>query len=274
MNSSVPFLEVCGITKTFKQKNNTVEALKPISFKLQEAEILAIIGESGSGKSTLLKLLTGLERTTNGTVNLLGKDITRLRGKGSKHIYQNMQMIFQNPVASFNPRRKLRSSIIENMRQLRPSLSSVECTYEIDRLLEKVGIPSNLADRYPQHLSGGQCQRIAIARALSIQPKILLCDEITSALDVLVQAQVMDLLRELSRDLGIAIVFVSHDLSLTCNFCERVIVMHQGYCVETGSTNEIIDNPKHTYTKQLLAASIDPITSLETERVIFRHQII
>lgn len=274
MNKLEALLEVCAVRKSFKKKSNTVEALKPLSFKLSSSEILGVIGESGSGKSTLLKLLSGLEAPTSGKINLLGKDINQLRGKESQHIFKNMQMIFQNPTASFNPRHRLRTSILENMRQLRPSLTTTEYNYEIDRLLERVSISTNLVDRYPHHLSGGQCQRIAIARALSTQPKILLCDEITSALDVLIQAEVMALILELSSELGIAIIFVSHDLALTCNLCKNIIVLQEGYCVETGSMLEIVKSPKQLYTKQLLAAAKDPIASLNNERIISMSQSI
>lgn len=265
MNSPEPLLKVQGISKTFKRNKHTVAALKPTTLQLFEGEILGVIGESGSGKSTLLKLLTGLEQPTDGNVQLLGRDITHLRGKGAEYIYQNIQMVFQNPIASFNPRRKLRTSILENMRRLRPSMSLKACNQEIDKLLERVKILPGLADRYPHHLSGGQCQRIAIARALSIQPKILLCDEITSALDVLVQAEVIQLLQELNRELGVTIIFVSHDLSLTCNFCERVMVMYQGQCIEHGMAQALVKDPKEAYTRTLMAMSKDLVTILTRE---------
>lgn len=263
---TVPLLEVSGISKKFSKKNRVIDALKPCSFNLSQGEILGIIGESGSGKSTILKILSSLESPTQGYVKLLGKETTNLHGKSKKYIYQNIQMIFQNPVGSFNPRKKLRSSILENLQCLCPSLSLVEQNHRIDSLLEKVGINPDLANRYPYNLSGGQCQRIAIARALSVHPKILLCDEITSALDVLTQAYVIELLLEFSREFNIAIIFVSHDLSLACNFCKNAMVMYQGVCVEMESVGKLFKNPKHWYTKQLIAAALDPVTYLKQQK--------
>jgi len=268
MSNTEVLLEVSEIAKRFHQKNDVVDALKPLSFSLSQRENLGIIGESGSGKSTLLKLLIGLISPTSGQVKLLGNDITGLRGKSARDIYRNMQMVFQNPSGSFNPRKKLRSSILENMRQLCPVSSTAEYDYEIDRFLEKVGISPELADRYPHNLSGGQCQRIAIVRALLVKPKILLCDEITSALDVIAQARVIDLLLEMGRELEIAILFVTHDLSLASNFCENMIVLHQGGCVEAGNTSELICNPIHSYTKQLIKSFIEPLTSLEQKNTV------
>ena len=268
MNDSIPLLDVCSIMKQFKKKSTIVEALKPLSFTVSKGEILGVVGESGSGKSTLLRLLTRLDSPTGGQINLYGKDIVKLHGKDTQDVYRNIQMIFQNPAGSFNPRRKLRSSIIENMQRLLPYASKAEHNLEIDRLLERVGISVDLADRYPHNLSGGQCQRVAIARALSTKPRILLCDEITSALDVSAQARVIKLLLEFNKELGVAIIFVSHDLSLACNFCENVMVLYRGSCVESGNSGKIVNDPNHVYTKELLASVIDPIDFLERKRSI------
>lgn len=265
-----PLLEVLEVSKKFSKKNRVVDALKSCSFTLSHGEILGIIGESGSGKSTILKILSKLEQPTSGKVKLFGREISHLHGKSTKYVYQNIQMIFQNPIGSFNPRKKMRSSILENMKNLCPSLSFSERNRRIDTLLEKVGINPDLADRYPHNLSGGQCQRIAIARALSVQPKVLLCDEITSALDVLAQARVIRLLLNFSQEFDISIIFVSHDLSLTCNFCKNVMVMYQGNCVENGEANDLFKNPKHWYTKQLIEASLDPIVYLEQKNSEFK----
>lgn len=256
-------LKVESISKTFKSNKGAVAALKPTSIELHHGEILGIIGESGSGKSTLLKLLAGIEQTQTGYIRLLGNDITHLNRKESKYIYQQMQMVFQNAVASFNPRQKIRKTILENMKCLRPSLSLKECNEELDQLLERVSVSPELVNRYPHQLSGGQCQRIAIARALVIQPKILLCDEITSALDVLVQADVIELLKKLNKELGITIIFVSHGLSLTCKFCTRVMVMKSGECVEEGTAEKIAKVPEVAYTKTLMNSSKDLLTIIE-----------
>lgn len=262
MITSQTLLKVEGISKTFIRKDASVAALKSTTFQLRKGELLGVIGESGSGKSTLLKLLTGIEVPTAGRVTLLGRDITQLQGSNAQYIYQNIQMVFQHPGASFNPRQKMRTSIIENMKRLRPTMTKTACNQEIDSLLKRVKILPELVDRYPHQLSGGQCQRIAIARALSVKPQILLCDEVTSALDVLVQAQVIELLQELNKELGIAIVFVSHDLSLTCKFCKQVMVMYQGQCIERGRVKTVIEEPKEAYTKNLLGLSSDLATAL------------
>lgn len=257
-------LQVNELSKIYKKNKHDYVALKDMNFQLFEGEILGVIGESGSGKSTLLKLLTGLELPTVGSVKLYECELTKLISKERRYIYEHMQMIFQNPMGSFNPRRRVRASILENMRSMRPNLSLEMCNQSIDKLLERVHIKDELADQYPSQLSGGQCQRMAIARALAVQPKILLCDEITSALDVLVQAEVMNLLQELNQDLGITIIFVSHDLSLTCNFCHRVMVMYKGTCIEEGQADRIINNPKESYTKDLLSGSKDVTSSLKS----------
>lgn len=264
MDYSNPLIQVKGLSKNYKKNKRSHMALKDMNFQLFEGEILGVIGESGSGKSTLLKLLTGLELPTEGSLKLYNRELVTLKGTERRYIYEHMQMIFQNPMGSFNPRRRVRASILENMRSMRPNLSLEACNQAINKLLARVHIKAELADQYPSKLSGGQCQRMAIARALAVQPKILLCDEITSALDVLVQAEVMNLLQELNKELGITIIFVSHDLSLTCNFCHRVMVMYKGTCIEEGQADRIINNPKEAYTKDLLSGSKDIASSLKS----------
>lgn len=258
-------LEVKHLSKNYEKKDRLVDALKPIDFSLSKGQIMGLIGESGSGKSTILKLLTGLEKPTAGKIWLLGKEITNLTGKDAIYIYQHVQMIFQNPITSFNPRKKLSISLLENMQQLCQSLSFSEQKQRMDELLTMVGISKELTDRYPHQLSGGQCQRLAIARALSVRPKVLLCDEVTSALDVSAQARVIHLLSTLNKELGIAIIFVSHDLSLASSFCHYIMVLRQGECIESGETKEIFYQPKQLYTKQLLQAVIDPETYLNSK---------
>lgn len=246
-------LEGSSLSKIYHTKSGDIEALKPLNFSLGQSEILGIIGESGSGKSTLLKLLTGLEKPSTGEILLNGKPMSHQRKKGRFEMYQNMQMIFQNPKASFNPRRKIKTSILENMKRLRPHMTQKSCETELEALVEKVGLEARLLEQYPQNLSGGQCQRFAIARALAVKPKILLCDEITSALDVLVQEQVIGLLMALSRSMGLSLIFVSHNIALSSTFCDSLMVMKNGICVEAGSTQEVIQGPNNSYTKHLLS---------------------
>lgn len=273
MNQSNVLLEVENLSKVFKKKNNSFEALVSVDLRLTKGEILGIIGESGSGKSTLLKIIVGLLTPTIGKVVLLGKDITGYRGERSKYIYQNIQMVFQNPIGSFNPRRTLRDSILENIRQLCPQLPKQEHNNKIDYLLDKVGILPDLVNRYPHSLSGGQCQRVAIARALAVEPKILLCDEVTSALDVSAQASVMNLLSKLTKEMGISIIFVSHDLSLAYHLCDRIMVMNKGVCVESGKTKEIFNNPSNQYTRVLVESAVDPISLLSSRKELRTFKI-
>lgn len=256
-------IEAIEISKKYRRQKNVIEALKPLSLHVKKSEIVGVVGESGSGKSTLLKLLSGLEAPSTGKVLVNGKSLNLHLRKNRRQICQTVQMIFQNPQASFNPNFTMKEAILDNMRRLRPMLSTAQCVNEMESLMAKVGLTSDLAIRYPNQLSGGQCQRFAMVRALVVKPKILLCDEMTSALDVLVQAQVVDYLLKLSREMAISIIFVTHDLALASNFCNRLMVMRDGMCLEQGPTHEVIFTPNSPYTKQLIALGGDTKPILE-----------
>lgn len=238
------------LTKTFISGKKALTAVDDTSFELEQGECLGIVGESGSGKSTIAKMITHLESITEGRVILKGKDITHVKGKELREIYQDMQMVFQMPMESFDPRCTLGDGIGESLRNM--GLSRAETRRKVAELLEKCGLEKEYADRYPHQVSGGQCQRAAIARALAVNPSILICDEATSALDVTVQKQILELLIELKQKENLSFILICHDLALVQAFCDRVLVLYHGKTVECGTLDEIINHPKMDYTKKLI----------------------
>lgn len=238
------------LTKTFISGKKTLTAVDDVSFELKQGECLGIVGESGSGKSTIAKMLTHLESITDGKVILKGKDITNIKGKELREIYRDIQMVFQMPMESFDPRCTLGDGIGESLRNM--GISRTETRRKVEELLERCGLEKEYADRYPHQVSGGQCQRAAIARALAVNPSILICDEATSALDVTVQKRVIDLLQNLQENKNLSYVFICHNLALVQQFCDRVIVMKDGRVVEEGTPDKVIQNPKEEYTKMLV----------------------
>ena len=248
-----PILKVDGLTKVFTRKGHPdFTAVRSVSFQLMPGECLGIIGESGSGKTTLVNLITRLLDATEGSIILDGEDITKAGGKELRRAYQKMQMVFQTPTESFDPRRRLGDGIGESLRN--HGMSRAETKAEVARLLEQCGLTPDFAGRYPHEVSGGQCQRAAIARALAIRPKLLICDEATSALDVTIQQEILQLLNDLRWQHGsnLSILFICHDIALVQQFCNRVLVMYKGEIVEQGAPDEIIHNPKDDYTKRLI----------------------
>ena len=243
-------LEVKNISKTYGTGEATVHALKDATFSVPKGEFVAVVGESGSGKSTIARMLTHLEPVTDGQIFLKGKDITHARGKTLRDIYQDIQMVFQMPMESFDPRRTLGDGIGESLRNM--GISHRETRERVENLLEKCGLEKEFADRYPHQVSGGQCQRAAIARALAVDPEILICDEATSALDVTVQKQILELLIELKEKENLSFLLICHDLALVQALCDKVLVLYHGKTVEYGSPDEIIDHPKMDYTKRLI----------------------
>lgn len=244
-------LEAEHLTKIFTQRGKEpFKAVDDVSFVLKEGESLGIVGESGSGKSTLAKMLTRLIDITEGTLKFNGNDITRLKQSQLREVYGNIQMIFQNPVGSFNPRRTLGDGIGESLRNR--GMKKTETEKRVAELLEQCGLDREYAKRYPHEVSGGQCQRAAIARALAVNPRVLICDEATSALDVTIQKQIMELLQELKEKQGLSFIFICHNLALVQMFCDRVLVLYEGKVVEGGTPDEIINCPKMEYTKNLI----------------------
>jgi len=246
-----PILKVEALTKTFSGQRE-IAAVNGISFELFPGECLAIIGESGSGKTTALNMISRLTDVTAGSIFLEGQEITHRKGKQLREVYRQMQMVFQTPTDSFDPRRTLGDGIGESLRNV--GLTRKETQKRVEALLEKCGLPGEFANRYPHQVSGGQCQRAAIARALAIEPKLLICDEATSALDVTVQKEIISLLNELRKQRGknLSILFICHDISLVQQFCDRVLVMYRGEIVEEGTPDAVIRAPKNDYTKRLI----------------------
>lgn len=248
-----PILKVENLTKVFSRSGqDDFTAANGVSFALSSGECLGIIGESGSGKTTLVNLITRLLDATDGKILLDGEDITHLKGNELRRVYRKMQMVFQNPTDSFDPRRTLGDGIGESLRNA--GMSRKETRAEVNRLLEACGLSTEFAKRYPHQVSGGQCQRAAIARALAVKPKLLICDEATSALDVTVQKEILSLLNDLRSQQGdnLSILFICHDISLVQQFCDRVVVMYHGSIVEQGTPDAVIGHPRNTYTKRFI----------------------
>lgn len=246
-----PVLRVRDLTKVFKKAGQEdFTAVDHVSFDLMPGECLGIIGESGSGKTTIVNMITRLLEPSEGTIELEGRDITKIKGRELRNAYSRLQMVFQTPTESFDPRHKLGCGIGEILRN--NGWSRAESDKEAVRLLKLCGLPEEFADRLPHQVSGGQCQRAAIARAIAIKPKVLICDEATSALDVTIQKEIIALLTSLREELGLSILFICHDIALVQQFCDRVLVLYHGKVVEEGIPDDVIRDPKDEYTKRLI----------------------
>jgi len=229
-------------------------AVKDVSFTLPRGKTLGVVGESGSGKTTVGLTLLRLHRATGGSAHFDGRDLFSLSDREYAAYKRRIQIIFQNPYASLNPRFTVGQILLEPMRIHGIGASEHERTKTVQGLLERVGLPAQAFHRYPHEFSGGQRQRIAIARCLTMKPEILVCDESVSALDVSVQAQVLNLLQDLQDEYKLSYIFISHDLSVVRYIADRVMVMHQGSVVEMADSDELYRNPRHPYTQSLLAA--------------------
>lgn len=257
ISSLVPALEVNGLTVKFPVRGGVFSkvqsyftAVDNVSFALPQGKILSIVGESGCGKSTLVKALVGLNPIASGSFKIFGEAAGQ-GGKGTR-IADVMQMVFQDPFSSLNPRQTV--SEILTAPVVARGLSFDEAEKRARELLDRVSIPDGALDKFPHEFSGGQRQRLCIARSLMVRPKILLCDEVTSALDVSVQAQILHLLNDLRNDLGLSIVFISHDMQVVRALSDEVLVMYFGKVVERGNADEVLTNPQNDYTKKLLAS--------------------
>lgn len=238
------------LKKVYTSGKKTFTAVDDVSFELKKGQCLGIVGESGSGKSTLARMLIGLEDMTEGRVILQGKDITDLNAKEMRKVYRDIQMVFQMPMESFDPRRTLGDGIRESLRNM--GMNFREAEKRAEELLVRCGLTPEFAARYPHEVSGGQCQRAAIARALAVSPSVLICDEATSSLDVTVQKQILKLLLKLKEKEKLSLLMISHDLALLQAFCDEVLVLCQGKTVEKGTPDEIINHPCSEYTRILI----------------------
>ena len=255
--TKAPVLEIQTLTKIYTDKNflgkqSKLTALSKVSLSLFEGECLGIVGESGCGKSTLGKCIIQLEKQTSGTLNYLGESVEKSLSKNPLAYRKSVQMIFQDPASALNPRMKIGAALVEVMKVHGIGNSAFERRKKAEELLCKVGLKATHYHRYPHEFSGGQKQRIGIARALAVEPKIIICDESVSALDVSVQAQVLNLLNELKEDCSLSFLFISHDLSVVKHFCDRIIVLKDGKIVEKGFAEDVFENPKSAYTKSLI----------------------
>ncbi|WP_437113595.1 ABC transporter ATP-binding protein [Streptomyces violaceusniger] len=269
-----PVLEVRDLAKlypltqgvVFKRRIGAVRAVDTVSFALRRGETLGIVGESGCGKSTVARLLVSLERPTAGTIHYRGEDITRLSGRALRAVRRNIQMVFQDPYTSLNPRMTV-GDIIGEPFEIHPEVAPKgDRRRAVQELLEVVGLSPEHTNRYPHQFSGGQRQRIGIARGLALRPEIIVADEPVSALDVSVQAQVVNLMERLQDEFGLAYVFIAHDLSVVRHIADRVAVMYLGRFAETGTGPEIYDHPTHPYTQALLSAVPVPDPEARTRR--------
>jgi len=249
-------LEAVGVTRHYPAGRDTLRAVDGVSFRLEAGSTLAVVGESGCGKSTLARLCALQEPPTAGSISIAGQDAA---GPTRRTLQLQNQMVFQNPYGSLNPRRTVGDALIEpltiNRRGTRPERAA-----EARRMLDRVGLRPEAFDRYPHQFSGGQRQRVAIARALMLRPQVVTADEPVSALDVSVQAQVLNLLRDLQNELGIAYLFISHDISVVRHMARDVLVMYAGRPVEQGGRDAVLNRPRHPYTRLLLASTpfVDP----------------
>jgi len=257
-----PLVRVRNLTKhfpitrgtIFQRKVGAVRAVDGVSFEIGRGETLGIVGETGCGKSTTAKLIMRLLDASAGEIEFDGREITRLQGPALKAVRREMQMIFQDPYSSLNPRKTIGSIIGEPFAIHGLLADRGERKREVQRLMETVGLNPEHYNRYPHEFSGGQRQRIGVARALALGPKLLIADEPVSALDVSIQAQVLNLLRDLQRRLGLTLLFISHDLSVVRYMCDRIAVMRAGKIVELASNEELYGSPRDPYTRELLAS--------------------
>ncbi len=272
-NSGDPIVSVRGLKKHFPIKSGmifqretaAVKAVDGLDFDIFRGETLGLVGESGCGKSTTGRTILQLHRATSGTVSFEGMELTTLKGNDLREMRRKMQIIFQDPYASLNPRMSI-SRIISEPLVVHGIGSERDRQKRVEELLERVGLNPFFANRYPHEFSGGQRQRIGVARALALEPSFIVCDEPISALDVSIQAQVVNLLQDLQRDMGLTYLFIAHDLSMVRHICDRVAVMYLGKIVEMAESEELYTNPLHPYTQALLSAVPVPDPDVEENR--------
>ena len=236
------------------EKINKIKAVDDVSFNINEGETLGIVGETGCGKSSLARAIIRMIPVTSGKVIWKGEDLVKMDKKTLQKKRKEIQMIFQDPLASLNPRMNIGEIIAEPIKTHFPNISKNEVKNQVSDMMKKVGLLPNLINRYPHEFSGGQCQRIGIARALILKPKLIICDEPVSALDVSIQAQVINLLKDLQKEFKLTLIFITHDLSIAKHISDKIMVLYFGNLVEMGTSRYLFSNPKHPYTIKLISS--------------------
>lgn len=263
MSEFAPLLRAENVVVEYGSKRKPNRVLHEVSLEVGDGECVGLVGESGSGKSTLGKAILGLVPVASGSITFDGRDITHLSGRARRDLAADIQVVFQDPYGSLNPMMTIGDILSEPLSTA--GVSHREARSIVGEMLERVKLPASVIDRYPSEFSGGQRQRIAIARALVRKPRLIICDEPVSALDLTTQATVLELLIELQRDTGVSYLFVSHDLGVVRSICHRVAVMYRGNLVEIGDGDQVTRDPQHPYSQRLLAASpvADPVLQAE-----------
>jgi oligopeptide/dipeptide ABC transporter ATP-binding protein len=268
-----PVIEVKNLKKYFSVPNGELHAVDDVSFKIERGTTMGIVGESGCGKSTLGRTIIHLLENTSGQILLNGEDVTNVSRKQMKGLREKMQIIFQDPYSSLNPRMTIEETIREPLK-LSGRFSKKELDDEVDRLMDLCGIEERLATAYPHELDGGRRQRVGIARALALHPDFIVCDEPVSALDVSIQAQILNLLMDLQDEFGLTLMFVTHDLSVVRHISDTIGVMYLGQMVETCSTEELFENQFHPYTKALLSAIPSVDIHKKNKRILLKGELV
>ena len=268
-----PILEVKNLTKYFKTKYGLLHAVDGINFTLERGKTLGLVGESGCGKSTTGRVILKLIEPTAGQIMFEGKDITKYGSRSMKEVRRDMMFIFQDPYSSLDPRKTVSQIISEPIIANKILKNSRKIEDRVTELMATVGLAERLYNTYPHELDGGRRQRIGIARAIAMEPKFIICDEPVSALDVSIQAQILNLLKKLQQDLGLSYIFITHDLSVVNHFSDDIAVMYLGKIVEKAPAEELFENPLHPYTKALLSAIPVPELNVKKERILIKGEI-
>ena len=275
MSANEPVLAVRDLRVFFKLRSEglfgapkTLRAVDGVTFDLARKETLGVVGESGCGKSTLARAVLGLVPITSGEVLFAGKNLARLSAVEMREQRRHLQIIFQDPLASLDPRMTVGQIIAEPLREHRPGMSKDEMNQRVRAMMGKVGLREQMINRYAHEFSGGQCQRIGIARALIVEPKLIVCDEPVSALDVSIQAQIVNLLKSLQQEMKLALIFIAHDLAVVKHISDRVMVMYLGHVMELADKHSLYARPRHPYTRALLSAVPVPNPAIERTKVV------
>lgn len=274
MDTQVPLIETRKLKKYFKTGKGMLHAVDDIDMQIQKGSTLGVVGESGCGKSTLGRVVLGLINATGGEIYYKGKDTVKYSSREQKSLRKEMQIIFQDPYASLNPRMSVSEIIAEPIRVNHILHGKKEIDQRVKELMETVGIARRLAYAYPHELDGGRRQRVGIARALSVNPEFIVCDEPVSALDVSIQAQILNLMMDFQDDLGLTYMFITHDLSVVKHISDEIMVMYLGQCVERAPSDELFEHPLHPYTKALLdAILVASLKNRNKDRTIIEGEV-